>query len=264
MLTETIPSIRCAESTHSGRTCDAHCQQFLNFTRTGMLLSLSSSSCSRSRRHVATAQPQLRRSQIEIVTLLDKTAWPTPRRVTCSQVLSEPHAHARDSIPDGGRSSSRPHAKMVPDREIADTGMVSSETCQFTSVLPHQRCGPGNRRAWPCRMISRTTDSQCRYYSGSGTTFRITFPTARVRARLQPLAISTQVLRREFLANCAKTQRELRFSFASLYLCASSSALCFRVKSLTAALAHESRKRNSRKVRARFETEICASSSRTY
>jgi PAS domain S-box-containing protein len=139
-------------------------------------------------------EPQLRRSQIEIVRRYDKDspeAYANAGKL--QQVFTNLILNARDAIPDGGRiivaTETADDGSLVA--EISDTGIgIAPENVAkiydpfFTTKGVGQGTGLGLAVSYGIVQEHAghiTVDST----PGQGTTFRITLPTARVRTRLQ-------------------------------------------------------------------------------
>jgi len=139
-------------------------------------------------------EPQLRRSQIEIVRSYSKDAPEAYGNAgKLQQVFTNLILNARDAIPDGGRiivaTETADDGSLVA--EISDTGIgIAPENVAkiydpfYTTKGVGQGTGLGLAVSYGIVQEHAgriTVDST----PGQGTTFRITLPTARVRARLQ-------------------------------------------------------------------------------
>jgi hypothetical protein len=139
-------------------------------------------------------EPQLRRSQIEIVRRYDKDAPEAYANAgKLQQVFTNLILNARDAIPDGGRiivaTETADDGSLVA--EISDTGIgIAPENVAkiydpfYTTKGVGQGTGLGLAVSYGIVQEHTgriTVDST----PGHGTTFRITLPTARVRTRLQ-------------------------------------------------------------------------------
>ena len=139
-------------------------------------------------------EPQLRRSQIEIIRRYDKDAPEAYANAgKLQQVFTNLILNARDAIPDGGRivvaTDTADDGSLVA--EISDTGIgIAPENVAkiydpfFTTKGVGQGTGLGLAVSYGIVQEHGghiTVDST----PGHGTTFRIILPTARVRTRLQ-------------------------------------------------------------------------------
>jgi two-component system NtrC family sensor kinase len=139
-------------------------------------------------------EPQLRRSQIEIVRRYDTDAPEAYGNAgKLQQVFTNLILNARDAIPDGGRiivaTETADDGSLIA--EISDTGIgIAPENVAkiydpfYTTKGVGQGTGLGLAVSYGIVQEHAgriTVDST----PGQGTTFRITLPTARVRARLQ-------------------------------------------------------------------------------
>jgi two-component system, NtrC family, sensor kinase len=139
-------------------------------------------------------EPQLRRSQIEIVRRYDKDAPEAYANAgKLQQVFTNLILNARDAIPDGGRivvaTETADDGSLVA--EISDTGIgIAPENVAkiydpfYTTKGVGQGTGLGLAVSYGIVQEHTgriTVDST----PGQGTTFRITLPTARIRTRLQ-------------------------------------------------------------------------------
>ena len=139
-------------------------------------------------------EPQLRRSQIELVRHYDRNAPEAYANAgKLQQVFTNLILNARDAIPDGGRitisTGTADDGSFVA--EIADTGIgIAPENVAkiydpfYTTKGVGQGTGLGLAVSYGIVQEHAgriSVDSM----PGRGTTFRITLPTARVRSRLQ-------------------------------------------------------------------------------
>jgi two-component system NtrC family sensor kinase len=139
-------------------------------------------------------EPQLRRSQIEIVrSYADDAPEAYANAGKLQQVFTNLILNARDAIPDGGRivvsTSTADDGSLVA--EVADTGIgIAPENVAkiydpfYTTKGVGQGTGLGLAVSYGIVQEHAgriTVDST----PGQGTTFRIILPTARVRTRLQ-------------------------------------------------------------------------------
>jgi two-component system, NtrC family, sensor kinase len=139
-------------------------------------------------------EPQLRRSQIEIVRSYDKDAPEAYANAgKLQQVFTNLILNARDAIPDGGSiivaTGTAEDGSLVA--EISDTGIgIAPENVAkiydpfYTTKGVGQGTGLGLAVSYGIIQEHAgriSVDSE----PGRGTTFRITLPTARVRTRLQ-------------------------------------------------------------------------------
>jgi signal transduction histidine kinase len=167
----------------------------LNFSRTGSATEFAEIDVARVLDDtLQLLEPQLRRSQIEIVRRYDKDAPEAYGNAgKLQQVFTNLILNARDAIPDGGRiivaTDIGEDGTLVA--EISDTGIgIAPENVAkiydpfFTTKGVGQGTGLGLAVSYGIvqehagRIAVESTP-------GHGTTFRITLPTARVRARLQ-------------------------------------------------------------------------------
>jgi PAS domain S-box-containing protein len=167
----------------------------LNFSRTGSATEFAELNVARVLDDtLQLLEPQLRRSQIEIVRRYDQDAPEAFANAgKLQQVFTNLILNARDAIPDGGRiiisTGTAEDGSLVA--EIADTGIgIAPENVAkiydpfFTTKGVGQGTGLGLAVSYGIvqehagRIAVESTP-------GQGTTFRITLPSARVRARLQ-------------------------------------------------------------------------------
>ena len=167
----------------------------LNFSRTGSATEFAEINVARVLDDtLQLLEPQLRRSQIEIVRRYDEDAPEAYGNAgKLQQVFTNLILNARDAIPDGGRitvsTSTAEDGSIVA--EISDTGIgIAPENVAkiydpfFTTKGVGQGTGLGLAVSYGIvqEHAGRITVEST---PGHGTTFRITLPTARVRARLQ-------------------------------------------------------------------------------
>jgi len=167
----------------------------LNFSRTGNATEFAEVDVARVLDDtLQLLEPQLRRSQIEIVRRYDTDAPEAYGNAgKLQQVFTNLILNARDAIPDGGR--------IVVATEIGDDGSLIAEISDTgIGIAPENVAkiydpfyttkgvgqGTGLGLAVSYGIVQEhagrmTVDST----PGHGTTFRITLPTARIRARLQ-------------------------------------------------------------------------------
>lgn len=167
----------------------------LNFSRTGSATEFAEVDVARVLDDtLQLLEPQLRRSQIEIVRRYDKDAPEAYGNAgKLQQVFTNLILNARDAIPDGGRiivaTDIADDGSLVA--EISDTGIgIAPENVAkiydpfYTTKGVGQGTGLGLAVSYGIVQEHTgriTVDST----PGQGTTFRITLPSARVRARLQ-------------------------------------------------------------------------------
>ena len=167
----------------------------LNFSRTGSATEFAEIDVARVLDDtLQLLEPQLRRSQIQIVRDYDEDAPEVFANAgKLQQVFTNLILNARDAIPDGGRiivsTGTAEDGSLIA--EISDTGIgiapenVAKIYDPFYTTKGVGR-GTGLGLAVSYGIIQEHTgrisvDSE----PGQGTTFRITLPSARVRARLQ-------------------------------------------------------------------------------
>lgn len=167
----------------------------LNFSRTGNATEFAEVDVARVLDDtLQLLEPQLRRSQIEIVRRYDKDAPEAYGNAgKLQQVFTNLILNARDAIPDGGRIIV---ATEVADdgslvAEISDTGIgIAPENVAkiydpfYTTKGVGQGTGLGLAVSYGI-VQEHTGRITVESTPGQGTTFRITLPTTRVRARLQ-------------------------------------------------------------------------------
>lgn len=167
----------------------------LNFSRTGSATEFGELDITRVLDDtLQLLEPQLRRSQIEIVRSYD----PNSRFVhgnagKLQQVFTNLLLNARDAIPDGGRiqlsTGSADDGSLTI--EVTDTGIgIAPENVAkiydpfFTTKGVGRGTGLGLAVSYGI-VQEHTGHISVESTPGKGTTFRITLPTARARARLQ-------------------------------------------------------------------------------
>lgn len=139
-------------------------------------------------------EPQLRRSQIEIVRSYDEDAPEAfGNAAKLQQVFTNLILNARDAIPDGGRiivaTAVAEDGSLVA--EISDTGIgIAPENVAKIYDPFYTTKGVGRGTGLGLAVSYGIVQEHAGRISvastpGHGTTFRITLPTARVRARLQ-------------------------------------------------------------------------------
>jgi len=167
----------------------------LNFSRTGSATEFAEVNVARVLDDtLQLLEPQLRRSQIEIIRSYAPAAPEAYANAgKLQQVFTNLILNARDAIPDGGRitvsTGTADDGSLVA--EIADTGIgIAPENVAkiydpfYTTKGVGQGTGLGLAVSYGIVQEHAgriTVDST----PGRGTTFRITLPTARVRTRLQ-------------------------------------------------------------------------------
>ena len=167
----------------------------LNFSRTGNATEFGETDVARVLDDtLQLLEPQLRRSQIEIVRRYDGDAPEAYANAgKLQQVFTNLILNARDAIPDGGRiivaTGSAEDGSLIA--EISDTGIgIAPENVAkiydpfYTTKGVGQGTGLGLAVSYGIIQEHAgriTVESE----PGLGTTFRITLPSARVRARLQ-------------------------------------------------------------------------------
>ncbi len=139
-------------------------------------------------------EPQLRRSQIEIVREYDEDAPEAYGNAgKLQQVFTNLILNARDAIPDGGRitvsTGSAEDGSLIA--EISDTGIgIAPENVAkiydpfYTTKGVGQGTGLGLAVSYGI-IQEHAGRISVESEPGQGTTFRLTLPSARVRARLQ-------------------------------------------------------------------------------
>jgi PAS domain S-box-containing protein len=167
----------------------------LNFSRTGSATEFAELNVARVLDDtLQLLEPQLRRSQIEIVRSYDKDAPEAYGNAgKLQQVFTNLILNARDAIPDGGRiivsTGTAEDGSLIA--EISDTGIgIAPENVAkiydpfFTTKGVGQGTGLGLAVSYGI-VQEHAGRISVESTPGHGTTFRITLPTARVRARLQ-------------------------------------------------------------------------------
>jgi PAS domain S-box-containing protein len=167
----------------------------LNFSRTGNATEFAEIDSARVLDDtLQLLEPQLRRSQIEIVRSYNRDAPEVYANAgKLQQVFTNLILNARDAIPDGGRiiltTSTSDDGSLIV--EVADTGIgIAPENVAkiydpfYTTKGVGQGTGLGLAVSYGIIQEHNgriSVDST----PGKGTTFRITLPSSRVRARLQ-------------------------------------------------------------------------------
>jgi PAS domain S-box-containing protein len=167
----------------------------LNFSRTGNVTEFAEVNVARVLDDtLQLLEPQLRRSQIELVRDYDPEAPDAyANAAKLQQVFTNLILNARDAIPDGGRitvtTGTAEDGSLIA--EICDTGIgIAPENVAkiydpfYTTKGVGQGTGLGLAVSYGIIQEHAgriSVDSE----PGRGTTFRITLPSARVRARLQ-------------------------------------------------------------------------------
>ncbi len=167
----------------------------LNFSRTGSATEFGEIDIARVLDDtLQLLEPQLRRNQIEILRSYDRDS---PRVYGNSgklqQVFTNLLLNARDAIPDGGRitistSSSEDGSLTI---EVADTGVgIAPENVAKIYDPFYTTKGVGRGTGLGLAVSYGIVQEHTGHISvestpGQGTSFRITLPTARARARLQ-------------------------------------------------------------------------------
>ena len=167
----------------------------LNFSRTGNATEFAEIDVARVLDDtLQLLEPQLRRSQIEIVRRYDEDAPEAYANAgKLQQVFTNLILNARDAIPDGGRivvaTGTAEDGSLVA--EISDTGIgIAPENVAkiydpfFTTKGVGRRTGLGLAVSYGI-VQEHAGRISVESTPGHGTTFRITLPTVRVRARLQ-------------------------------------------------------------------------------
>ena len=167
----------------------------LNFSRTGSATEFAEISIMRVLDDtLQLLEPQLRRSQIEIVREYDPDAPPAYANAgKLQQVFTNLILNARDAIPDGGRitvnTSTADDGSLVV--EVADTGIgIAPENVAKIYDPFYTTKGVGQGTGLGLAVSYGIVQEHAGHISvestpARGTTFRITLPSARVRARLQ-------------------------------------------------------------------------------
>jgi PAS domain S-box-containing protein len=167
----------------------------LNFSRTGSATEFAELNVARVLDDtLQLLEPQLRRNQIEIVRQYDQDAPEAYANAgKLQQVFTNLILNARDAIPDGGRiivsTGTAEDGSLIA--EISDTGIgIAPENVAkiydpfFTTKGVGQGTGLGLAVSYGI-VQEHAGRISVESTPGQGTTFRITLPTARVRARLQ-------------------------------------------------------------------------------
>jgi two-component system, NtrC family, sensor kinase len=167
----------------------------LNFSRTGSATEFAELNVARVLDDtLQLLEPQLRRSQIEIVRRYDEDAPEAYANAgKLQQVFTNLILNARDAIPDGGRiivsTGTAEDGSLIA--EISDTGIgIAPENVAkiydpfFTTKGVGQGTGLGLAVSYGI-VQEHAGRISVESTPGQGTTFRITLPTTRVRARLQ-------------------------------------------------------------------------------
>jgi two-component system, NtrC family, sensor kinase len=167
----------------------------LNFSRTGNAAEFAEIDVSRVLDDtLQLLEPQLRRNQIQIVRRYDEDAPEAYGNAgKLQQVFTNLLLNARDAIPDGGQiivsTGTADDGSLVA--EIADTGIgIAPENVAkiydpfYTTKGVGQGTGLGLAVSYGI-IQEHAGRISVESTPGKGTTFRITLPTARVRARLQ-------------------------------------------------------------------------------
>jgi PAS domain S-box-containing protein len=167
----------------------------LNFSRTGSATEFAEINVARVLDDtLQLLEPQLRRSQIEIVRRYDKDAPEAYANAgKLQQVFTNLILNARDAIPDGGRiivsTGTAEDGSLFA--EVSDTGIgIAPENVAkiydpfFTTKGVGQGTGLGLAVSYGI-VQEHAGRISVESTPGQGTSFRINLPTARVRARLQ-------------------------------------------------------------------------------
>jgi PAS domain S-box-containing protein len=167
----------------------------LNFSRTGSATEFADVNVSRVLDDtLQLLEPQMRRSQIEIVRSYDEDApLAYANAGKLQQVFTNLLLNARDAIPDGGRivvsTSTADDGSIVA--EISDTGIgIAPENVAKIYDPFYTTKGVGQGTGLGLAVTYGIVQEHAGHISvdskpGDGTTFRITLPAARARARLQ-------------------------------------------------------------------------------
>jgi two-component system, NtrC family, sensor kinase len=167
----------------------------LNFSRTGSATEFGEIDVARVLDDtLQLLEPQLRRSQIEIVRSYDRNAPEAYGNAgKLQQVFTNLLLNARDAIPDGGRiivsTGTAEDGSLVA--EISDTGIgIAPENVAKIYDPFYTTKGVGQGTGLGLAVSYGIVQEHAGRISvdstpGHGTTFRITLPTARVRTRLQ-------------------------------------------------------------------------------
>jgi len=167
----------------------------LNFSRTGSATEFAETDVARVLDDtVQLLEPQLRRSQIEIVRCYAEDAPEAYANAgKLQQIFTNLILNARDAIPDGGRitvsTGTADDGSLVA--EISDTGIgIAPENVAKIYDPFYTTKGVGQGTGLGLAVSYGIVQEHAGRISvdstpGRGTTFRITLPTARVRTRLQ-------------------------------------------------------------------------------
>ncbi len=167
----------------------------LNFSRTGSATEFAEVNIARVLDDtLQLLEPQLRRSQIEIVRSYDEDApWAYANAGKLQQVFTNLILNARDASPDGGRitvaTSTADDGSLAV--EISDTGIgIAPENVAKIYDPFYTTKGVGQGTGLGLAVTYGIVQEHAGHISvdstpGRGTTFRITLQSARVRARLQ-------------------------------------------------------------------------------
>ena len=167
----------------------------LNFSRTGSATEFAEINIARVLDDtVQLLEPQLRRSQIEIVRSYDKDAPEAYGNAgKLQQVFTNLLLNARDAIPDGGRitvaTGTADDGSLVV--EVADTGIgIAPENVAKIYDPFYTTKGVGRGTGLGLAVTYGIVQEHAGHINvesvpGRGSTFRITLPSARLRARLQ-------------------------------------------------------------------------------
>lgn len=167
----------------------------LNFSRTGSATEFAEINIARVLDDtLQLLEPQMRRSQIEIVRSYDKDAPEAYANAgKLQQVFTNLLLNARDAIPDGGRitvsTSTAEDGSVVV--EIADTGIgIAPENVAKIYDPFYTTKGVGRGTGLGLAVTYGIVQEHAGHITvdslpGRGSTFRITLPSARLRARLQ-------------------------------------------------------------------------------
>ena len=167
----------------------------LNFSRTGSATEFAEINIARVLDDtLQLLEPQLRRSQIEIVRSYDEDvpeAYANAGKL--QQVFTNLILNARDAIPDGGRITVATSTADdgSPTVEISDTGIgIAPENVAKIYDPFYTTKGVGQGTGLGLAVSYGIVQEHAGHITvestpGRGTTFRITLPSARVRARLQ-------------------------------------------------------------------------------
>jgi len=196
MLNETDPKHALLQKVRSqAERATNIVNNLLNFSRTGSATEFAEVDVARVLDDtLQLLEPQLRRSQIEIIRDYDTDAPDAYANAgKLQQVFTNLILNARDAIPDGGKitvtTGTAEDGSLIA--EIADTGIgIAPENVAkiydpfYTTKGVGQGTGLGLAVSYGIIQEHAgriSVDSE----PGRGTTFRITLPSARVRARLQ-------------------------------------------------------------------------------